>query len=391
MKGDELCVLEVKELTRTRTTINRFIRFAWNIYKDDPNFVPPLVSDMRKSLMGIHNALFDNGEQAFLMAYDGGRPVARLLVGTNEQLNAARGFQQGYLSLFECVNDQKTANAILDHACEWLRARGIHKIVGPENYTYDDFGKGLLCQGFDGPPVLFNPYNPEYYISLFENYGFVKQYDHLAFYIKVGDFDPGRYGAISAWAQKKFGFTVERVDLDHHFEREVQDIAYVLSTAMPDLLDQLAPPTVEDVRAEGKMLRDMADQELIYLARVGQRAIGFLLAMPDYNPIIARMNGRMISPALLQFLKERRRARGKKAGGKVLEGLRVLVLFVIPEYQNKAVTGAMLLQLYLAAKRKGYRWGEVSTIDERNIQSLNSVEKSGARLYRTYRTYEKQF
>lgn len=382
-------MLEVRELTKDRRNINRFIQFAWTIYKQDPNFVMPLVADMRKSLLGIHNALFDNGEQAFLMAYEDGHPVARLLVGTNEQLNAARGYKQGYLSLFECVNDQKAANAILDHACDWLRARGMNRIVGPENYTYDDFGKGLQIEGFEGPPVLFGVYNPEYYITLFESFGFVKQYDHLAYYLDDTMFDVDKYGPAVEYAMKKYGFSVERVDLDHHFEREVKDIAYVLSTAMPDLLDQLAPPTEDDVRAEAKMLKDMADQELIFIARAGERPVGFLLGMPDYNQIIQKMKGRMLSPALLSFLKERRRAHGKKVGGKLIDGLRVLILFVIPEFQNKAVTGAMMMRFYKTAKRKGYRWAELSTVDERNIYSRNTVEKSGARIYRKYRTYEK--
>lgn len=382
-------MLEVKELAKNRRNITRFIQFAWTIYNNDPNFVAPLVGDMRKSLLGIHNALFDNGEQAFLMAFKDGRPVARLLVGTNEQLNRARGFRQGYLSLFECINDQRVANAILDHACNWLRARGMDRIVGPENYTYDDFGKGLQIEGFDGPPVLFGVYNPEYYISLFENYGFSKQYDHLAYFLDDTMFDVEKYVPAVEYARKKYNFTVEHIDLDHHFEREVKDIAYVLSTAMPDLLDQLAPPTEADVRAEAKMLKDLADQQLIFLARTGERPVGFLLGMPDYNQIIQKMKGRMVSPALLGFLKERRRAHGKRVGGKLIDGLRVLILFVIPEYQNKAVTGAMMLQFAQTARRKGYHWAELSTVDERNIYSRNTVEKTSARIYRKYRTYEK--
>jgi GNAT superfamily N-acetyltransferase len=99
----------------------------------------------------------------------------------------------------------------------------------------------------------------------------------------------------------------------------------------------------------------------------------------------------MLSPALWGFLKERSRARGTKVRGKVIEGLRIIVMFVIPEYQNKAVTGAMILELYDAAMRKGYKWADVSTIDERNFYSMNSAVKSGAKLYRTYRVYEKSF
>lgn len=383
-------MIEVRELKKTKQEIRRFILFAWKIYQNDANFVPPLISDQLKSLMGVNNALFDNGEQAFLMAYRDGEPAARILVGVNNQINDVKGYKQGYLSLFECIDDQAVADAILDAATGWLKARGMSKIIGPENYTYDDFGKGMLCQGFDGPPVLFNPYNPEYYNKLFFSYGFVKQQDHYAFFIKAKDFKPEKFDAICGYAMKKFGYRVEHIDLDNQFERDVKDITYVLSTAMPDLLDQLAPPTEDDVRAEAHMIKEMADQQMIFLARTDGKPIGFLMAMPDYNPIIRRMNGHMISPALISFLKERRRARGKKVRGQVIVGMRIIVLFVIPEYQNKAVTGAMLLELYKVALAKGYEWAEASTIDERNVYSVNSAMRPGAKIYRTYRTYEKE-
>lgn len=382
-------MLAIREIPKTRRELKKFIRFAWRIYRNDPNFVPPLISDQLKSLLGRNNALFDNGEQAFFMAYEGGKPVARVLVGTNGQLNRVKGYRQGYLSLFECVDDQAVASALLDAAVGWLKARGMNRIIGPENYTYDDFGKGMLYQGFDGPPALFNPYNPEYYNELFTRYGFIKEQDHYAMFIHTNEFNAGKYESICEYARRKFGFRVDRVDLDRHFDREVKDIAYILSTGMPELLDQLAPPTEEDVRAEARMMKAMADQEMVFVARVGDRPVGFLMAMPDYNVIMRHMNGRMLSPALLSFLKERRRARGKRVRGKVIEGLRVIVMFVIPEYQNKAVTGAMILELKRAAVRKGYRWADVSTIDERNVYSMNSAVKSGAKIYRTYRVYEK--
>ncbi len=382
-------MIEIRELKKTRRQIDAFIRFAWQIYENDPNFVPPLISDQLKSLMGIHNALFDNGEQAFLMAWRDGKPAARVLVGTNEQLNRVKGYQQGYLSLFECVDDQAVANVLLDAAAKWLTDRGMNRVIGPENYTYDDFGKGLLVQGFDGPPVLFGTYNPAYYDKLFSSWGFQKQQDHFAYFISMDQFNPEKYQNICNHAMERFGFRVDRLDLDHHFEREVKDITYVLSTGMPELLDQLAPPTEDDIRAEANMLKAMADMDLIYLARSGDRAIGFVLAMPDYNQIIRRMNGRMVSPALLGLLKERLRAKGFPVAGRVVDGLRLIVMFVVPDFQNKAVTGALALRVYEAARRKKYKWAEISTIDERNIYSMNSAVKSGARIYRVYRTYEK--
>ncbi len=373
-------MLKVERLEETKRNLKKFIKLAWKFYKDDKDFVPPLINDKLKILQGVDNALFENGEHAFFMAYRDGEAVGRLLVGIDEKLNQDRGINQGYLSMFECENNQETANALFDAAAAWLRERGIANMTGPYSPNYDDFDKGMLYEGFNGPPVLFNPYNPRYYVDLFVNAGFEKEKDHYAYYFNLEDFKIDKYEKVCDFAIKTFGYRLERICLSGEgMERHIKYVTEITQKGMPEEWDQLRPPTEDEIRDEFMQLRSLADRDLIYICLVDDKPVGWIMAMPNYSEVLIKMKGRMLPFGFIHFLR----------GRKKIKGMRAIILFVIPEYHNKACTGVLMRQLYKSALKKGYRWGEGSTVDETNQPSMRTVEKAGGAPYRTYRVFEK--
>ncbi len=114
-------MIEVRELEKTRRNIKKFILFAWKIYKNDRNFVPPLISDQLKIPQRHTQRAFRQRRAGLSDGLRRRKTRSRVLVGINGQLNRVKGYRQGYLSLFECVNDQAAADAILDAAVGWLK------------------------------------------------------------------------------------------------------------------------------------------------------------------------------------------------------------------------------------------------------------------------------
>jgi hypothetical protein len=369
-------MIEVREISK-KEDLKNFIDLTWEIYRDDPNWVPPLRSSLLKTLMGINNPLFMNGPHTFFMAYKDGKPAGRVLTGINEKLNAKKGKREGYISLFETIDDWKVSSLLLDHAASWLRERGMDTMVGPVSPTNGDDSRGLLIEGFDGPPVLMNSYNPRYYIDFFEKYGFSKDIDLLAYYLDPETAPIERFGKVVNYAMKKYNFRVDRFDfkkLDH----EVIDIKKILDEAMPSAWGHLTPPSLEELHAEVNTLRKYADNDLLYIARSGSEPIGFVFALPDLNQVLKKLNGRLFPLGIFKYLWYKRR----------ITGLRVFVQFVVPKFQNKAVNGAIFYKLMVEARKKGYTYGEGSTIGEMNIESRRSVEGAGGRIYRIYRLYK---
>ncbi len=370
--------VRVREIS-SMADIRRFIDLPWLIYKGDPNWVPPLKSDILETITGRTNPLFKCGSHAVFLAEEEGRVVGRVMTAIDEQLNAVRGRGWGYFSLFESVNDPAVASALLGTCEEWLRQRGARVSRGPVSPDNGDDYRGLLIEGFDSPPVLMNSYNPKYYADLIESCGYKGDgNDRLAYYYEVATATQEDTVKTIEYARSRWGFRVDRADFKN-VDRELQDLKTIIDRSMPEWPDMI-PPTMEELRLMAKKILPLADPDFILIARTLEgQPIGFLLGMPDYNQVLKHLNGRLSPFGWAKFLYLKRK----------IDGLRIFVLFVTPEYRKKAVSHAMFLEVFRAAKRKGYRWAEGSTIVESNGPMNLDAVGAGGRLYKKYRTYEK--
>ena len=144
----------------TRNDMRDFLWLPWSLYKNDPNWVPPLLKEVKKQLDPRFNPLLTRGPYRLFLACDSvGRPLSRVLVGIDAAENEGKAIKEGYLALFEAVNE-KAGILILDQACAWLADQGIQQVRGPISPTKGENLRGLLIWGFDSPPVLMNAYNP---------------------------------------------------------------------------------------------------------------------------------------------------------------------------------------------------------------------------------------
>ncbi|SKA83929.1 hypothetical protein SAMN05428976_10689 [Clostridium sp. USBA 49] len=372
-------MIEIVEI-KTKSEIKKFVKLCYEIYKEDKYWVPPLESDMINTLLGHDNALFMNGEHAFFMAYLNGKAVGRICVGINETLNKKKNLKDGYISLFESINNKEVAFSLFDKAVNWLKERGITVVKGPISPTNGDDYKGLLVKGFNGSPVLMNSYNPEYYVNFFEEYGFVKHLDLYAYYQDINsDLNLEKHQKITNYAMKRYNFRIDNINLKD-IDNEILDIKKILDIAMPEDWEDLTPPTYEELKAEAGQLIKMADEELILIARSEGQPIGFAIALPDYNQVLKKLNGKLFPFGPLKYLWYKKK----------IDGFRIFILFVIPKFRKKAVSSAMLYKFYENALKKGYKWAEGSTIGETNIPMRLDIEKIGANHYRTYRIYKKE-
>ena len=359
--------------------LKRFIALPWEIYRTDRNWVPPLRGQQLRTLQGKNNPLLADGEHDFFLAFEGEKVVGRILVGINQKLNREKQKNEGFISLFETVGREEVAFALFEAAAQWLAVRGLTSMVGPVSPTNGDDHRGILIKGFDGPPVLMNAYNPAYYQRFFANYGFEKEMDLFAFYFDVKSLDVQRFSRVVAYAMRKYNFRIERFDRKQ-LDREIRDIKTILDLSMPATWEHLTPPSLEEIQAEARTLLEFMDPDLVYIARSGADPIGFVVALPDYNQVLKRLNGRLFPFGWLKFLWFKRQ----------ITGTRVFIQFVVPKFRNKAVNGAIYHRLMLETRKKGYTFGEGSAIAEMNKESIRSVEGAGGRLYRTYRIYRKE-
>ena len=368
-------VIRVEILEQNRAALRPFVMLPFALYKEDPNWVPPLIGQQLKLLCEKR----DDPRRYFLV-YDGDQPVARVMAGINQRMNERLNRKYGYLSLFECAQKPDYARTVLDAACAYLKEEGMEGVIGPSSALFEDFGKGLLVEGFDGAPVLFNSYNPPYYAEYFEKCGFVKHRDYFAYFMRMDEFDLQRVEEIVPRAKQRFGFRVEHLVITkENEERHLQNIARVIREAFPPEWETNVPTYGEVVR-EFRFLRRFYRPEMTVMAFAGNRPIGLVVALPDYNQVMKKMKGRLLPIGWIKYLL----GRGK------IHGARCNMQFVVPEFQNRGVNMAMFYEAFTGAKALGIQWVEGSTVDETNVSSIANTEKTASHRYRTYRQYEKK-
>lgn len=373
-------MLHVREIAPSHSTLKDFVQFPLKLYRDDSNYIIPSVQQQVRSLLGRHNAVITNGVQTFLMAYDGERPVGRLLAGIDfRAMQQVSGERQGYISMFECIDDQDAANALFQAAEAFLRLNGITRIVGPTPTLFDDFGVGLLVEGFEGEPTFLSPYNPQYYPKLFENAGFTKHRDHYSYSLPLDSIHNDRYDAIVRRAVKRFGFTVENIDIQRDLKQRSREFARIIAESTPPEWG-VQTPTAETLYRELKRVQRVLWRDYVLVAYAGQRPVGLLFAIPDVHPLLKGLKGHMFPVGTFRMIF--RRAYVKR--------LRTIMLYIVPEYQNKGVEAALILRGASAARQNGIQAAEASMVNEHNLKTRLGIEKLGGTISRVYRQYIKE-
>lgn len=371
-------MLHVREIAPSHSTLRDFVRFPLTLYKDNPSYALPSVEQQVRGLLSRHNALLSNGVQAFLMAYDGETPVGRLLAGIDYRAAQLPGKRSGYLSMFECINDQNVADALFQTAEQFFRQNGIHAVIGPTPAMFSDFGAGLLVEGFDLEPSFLSPYNPPFYPQLFEGAGFEKYHDHFSYSLPLDDIRDDRYESVLRRASKRFSYTVESINLKQDLKGYAREFARIIAESTPPEWD-MAVPSADTILRELKRIKPALWQDFVLIARAGSRPIGLLFVIPDFFPLLKGLKGRMFPVGTFRMLFSR----------SYVKRLRTVMLYVAPDYQNKGVEATMIYRALDAARLSGIRYAEASMVNDQNLKLQLGLEKLGGSVSKIHRQYIK--
>jgi len=356
-----------------------FIMFPFELYKNDPLWVPPLISDMKKIIDGEGSLLFQSGPHTFFLAYKENKVVGRLAVGIDEKTNKIQNKSEGYITLFESINDREVAFSLIDTAIKWLKSKGITYVSAFVSPTNGDDYRGMLIENFQDPPLIYTTYNPPYYVDLFENYGFKKNHVFLAFKYNLKSLPLDNALKVIEYAKRKYNFIVRPADYSRVREEALAIQKVIARSLIPLEYDYLLPPTEEEMLAIAKDLKSFIPPQFVQLAWSGDEPIGVAVAIPDYNQVLKKLNGRLFPIGWLKYLWYKRK----------ITRARVFILFVVPEYQSKGVPSALFIELLKHARNIGYEFAEGSTININNEKMCREAEGAGGIPYKKYAIYGK--
>jgi GNAT superfamily N-acetyltransferase len=371
-----MSTLQIKAVT-TRRERKDFLALPHKLYHGDPYWIPPIRVNEEELVGYRKHPFYDLNRVQTFVAYRDGQACGRVAAIRNQGHIDRYGENLGFFGFFECVDDQETANALFDAARQWFAEQGITWIRGPMNPSMN-YEMGLLVEGFDSSPTFMMTYNPQYYEKLICNYGFCKSHDLYAYWGHRDMLPPIRdkLAPISKKIIEHLGLKLRPLDKSH-FNDDVHTFLGIFNRSMAAHWG-FVPMTEKEVEHLAKGMRMLMIPELSVAAEIDGKVVGAMFGMPDYNPRIRKINGRLFPFGFLRLLWNR----------KGIKRVRMVSTNVVPEYQMLGVGLALMAAMAPRALDWGIEECEFSWVLESNAQSRGSLEKGGAKRTKTYRLYD---
>ncbi|NPB10090.1 MAG: N-acetyltransferase [Thermodesulfobacteria bacterium] len=370
--------VQVREV-RSAKDRDAFLKVPWKIYADDPAWVPPLLIE-RRDFLSPRNPYFRHAEARFWLAERDGEPVGRISAQI-DRLVLERYGEQGHFGMIEAVDDPEVFSALLETAENWLRSRGMKKVLGPFNLSINQ-ECGLLVKGWESPPSFLMGHARPYYAARLEECGYRKAKDLLAYLMT-------RQPEVLERVERlipKGSFTVKTRPINKkRLAAELDLIFEIFNEAWAENWG-FVPFTREEYLHLGQSLKYLVSSELIRIAEVEGKAVAFIVVLPNFNELIADLNGRLWPWGWLKLL-WRFRFRPPRSARVVLMGVR-------KEYQQTMQGSLLVVRLIDDIRRvllaRGTQRLELSWILEDNRRMRKLAEALAGPPYKVYRIYEKE-
>ena len=366
------------EPVRGGRDLTQFLRLPYSIYgKDHPQYVFPLLGQMKAFLNKEKNPFFRHAETELWVARDGKQPVGRIAAAVDRTNNEHHQELVGFFGFYEATEDPAVATALLTTARDWIRDQGMTVMRGPGCFTTNHEYLGLLIKGHELRPVIGMPWQPEYYLDQMENFGLAKAKDLLAWEFTTPDRKPPpRMTRFVERVKDRLDFTIRRFRMNQFWE-EVDVVREIYSAAWKDNWGFI-PMDDEEFRHSAKDMKSMVDPGFLLIAEKDGEPIGFSMTTQDFNEALYSLKGSLLPFGWLKFLLAKRNIRGA----------RTLLMGVKPEHRQKGVDVMLVYETIRYGASIGIEHGECSWILEDNEAMNKILERYGATIKCVYRILE---
>ena len=361
---------------------NAFVDLAWDVYRDDPAWVPPLKDEVHGLLNPRKNPWFEHARTQLWLAERGADVVGRISAQVDDLVQEHMGQGTGQWGMFEAL-DAEAAAALIATAEDWLRQQGMVRSLGPISLSIWD-EPGLEIEGFDEPPTVMMGHHRPQYEGWVEAAGYVKAKDLLTYEVDIANWWDATIDRLIKMGEKNPRIHIRTVDKSR-FDEEAQVILGLLNDAWSDNWG-FVPLTESEIAYAGRKLKPIIYEELVRVAEYDGEPVAFMITIPDMNELIRDLNGKLFPFGWAKLLWRLRKPRTERARvplmgvAKKLHGTRLAsqLAFMLIEFIRRDAVGTY-----------GIKTGEFGWILEDNKGMLSIAELPGARINHRFRIYEK--
>ena len=366
--------------TENKKQVKQFVDYYYHLYKDCPQWVPPLYMDAYLPLNRKKHPFFGHSEGDFFLAWRDQEIVGRIFVGENKPFNDYHKTKKVQFYFFDSENDLSTAQALFDTTYDWAKKRGMNTMIGPKGLSPFD-GYGIQILGFEHRQMMtMMNYNYDYYPNLVESLGFEKEVDFVSCYLPSESFRiPERVEKIAKRVMERGNLWVKSFDTKKELLQWAQRIGQTYNKTFIDNWEYY-PFSQGDIDYAVQNVFMVAVPRLIKLIMHGDDIVGFLFAFPDVSAAFQRAKGHLFPFGIIDLLLEMKRTKTVSGNG----------MGVLPQFQG---TGGNALLYYEMGKTmldfKQFEFVEMTQVAETTKQMRADLKNLRGEEYKNHRVYRK--
>ncbi len=375
-------MLTVRQIESSKD-IEVFLRLPWSLYANDPNWVPPLLAELRTRFNPRKNPYFQHAQAALFLAERDGKPVGRITAQVCQLAQKHQRAGDGHFGFFECEASQTTSDALFAAAGSWLSKRQMTRMVGPFNFSiYDE--AGLLVDGFHRPPFIFMGHHLPSYDQLFWASGLAKEMDAYAYYLDIRQPYNERVNRLLRATSKNTNIQLRNVNR-HRIDEDLGKLLEIFNEAWADNWGHV-PMTEAEVHELAKLVKHLFNTDSVMLAEIDGEVVGFIVVIPNLNEMTRDLDGKLFPFGWLRLLYRIKFIQ--------CHSVRMPLMGVRKKYQSTragaAIAFAMIDRCRQVNVAKGVTYCEMSWVLESNLSMRGILDTAGSKLDKTYRIYSKR-
>ena len=366
----------------TKRDRRAFVDLAWEVYRDDPAWVPPLKDEVHGLITPGKNPWFQHARAQLWLADRSGKIVGRISAQVDELVQEHMGVGTGQWGMFEAL-DGEAAAALIATAEDWLRTEGMSRALGPISLSIWD-EPGLEIEGFNEPPTAMMGHHRPEYRGWIEAAGYSKAKDLVTYALNIEHWEDPKIDRLIAMGERNQRIRIRMVD-KAKFDQEARLILNLLNDAWSDNWGYV-PLTEAEIAYAGKKLKPIIFNELVRIAEVDGEPVAFMLTIPDINELTRDLNGALFPFNFIKLLWRLRKPRTRR--------LRVPLMGVAKKLHHTRLASQLAFMMIEFTRRDavskfGATHGEFGWILEDNKGMLSIAQLPGAAVNHRYRIYER--
>jgi GNAT superfamily N-acetyltransferase len=363
--------------TKSKSQVDRFVHLPFRLYKNHPQWVPPLLMDSKMYLNKDKHPFYEHSEADFFIAAQDGRDVGRIATLNNRRFNQYHGTKQCQFYFFDCEDDQAIAKSLFERVFDWARQRGLDQIVGPKGFGPLD-GYGLLVEGYEYRQMMnMMNYNYPYYPKLVETLGFEKEVDFVSCYLNGNEFRlPQRIHSIAERVQRRGTLTVHRFTKKKVLVKWSNQIGKAYNDSFVNNWEYY-PLTENEIKFVVDNLMLVANPRLIKIISHDQDVVGFLFGFPDVSAAMQRARGRLFPTGLIDILLEMRRTKWISLNG----------AGILPEFQGRGGNALLYSEMEKTVRSFNFEHADLTQVAESAVLMRNDLINIGGKPYKNHRVF----